>query len=89
MQPEERDAAYLWDMLDAARAVREFISFRTYIVGQSAAGEDKIEIVKGRSGFFQIRFLHAEKVGHFPAQRNNVQCIFEGAYSGKVGGYFL
>lgn len=30
MQPEERDAAYLWDMLDAARAVREFASSRTY-----------------------------------------------------------
>jgi uncharacterized protein with HEPN domain len=24
MQPEERDAAYLWDMLDAARTVRDF-----------------------------------------------------------------
>jgi len=30
MPPEERDAAYLWDMLDAARAVREFVSSRTY-----------------------------------------------------------
>ena len=30
MQPEERDAAYLWDMLDAAGAVREFVSSRTY-----------------------------------------------------------
>src|SRR5665647_2004225 len=30
MQPEERDATYLWDMLDAARAVREFVSSRTY-----------------------------------------------------------
>ena len=24
MQPRERDAAYLWDMLDAAQAVRQF-----------------------------------------------------------------
>jgi hypothetical protein len=24
MRPEERDAALLWDMLDAARAVRDF-----------------------------------------------------------------
>ena len=23
MQPEERDAAYLWDMLDAARTIRD------------------------------------------------------------------
>ena len=26
MLPDDRDAAYLWDMLDAARAVEEFIS---------------------------------------------------------------
>ncbi len=26
MRPEERDAAYLWDMLDAARTVKSFIS---------------------------------------------------------------
>ncbi len=26
MRPEERDAAYLWDMLDAARTVKRFIS---------------------------------------------------------------
>ena len=30
MQPEERDAAYLWDMLDAAKAVSAFVSSRTY-----------------------------------------------------------
>jgi uncharacterized protein with HEPN domain len=30
MQPDERDAAYLWDMLDAARAIREFVSPRTF-----------------------------------------------------------
>jgi uncharacterized protein with HEPN domain len=26
MRPEERDAAYLWDMLDAARAIESFIA---------------------------------------------------------------
>ncbi|MFO7899133.1 MAG: DUF86 domain-containing protein [Planctomycetota bacterium] len=26
MRPEERDAAYLWDMLDAARTVQEFVA---------------------------------------------------------------
>ena len=26
MRPEERDVAYLWDMLDAARTVRDFIA---------------------------------------------------------------
>src|SRR3989338_11662604 len=25
MRPEERDAAYLWDMLDAAKTVRSFV----------------------------------------------------------------
>lgn len=26
MQPSERDAAYLWDMLDAARSITRFTS---------------------------------------------------------------
>ena len=30
MLPETRDASYLWDMLDAARAVRDFVSGRSY-----------------------------------------------------------
>lgn len=30
MPPEKGDAAYLWDMLDAARAVREFVTGRTF-----------------------------------------------------------
>jgi uncharacterized protein with HEPN domain len=33
MRPEERDAALLWDMLDAARAVRDFtlgVTFEVY-----------------------------------------------------------
>lgn len=30
MRPDERDASYLWDMLDAARAVKEFVSNRKY-----------------------------------------------------------
>ena len=30
MLPEERDKAYLWDMLDAAMAVEEFIRGKTY-----------------------------------------------------------
>jgi len=30
MQPDERDAGYLWDMLDAARAVRQFTSGVTF-----------------------------------------------------------
>ena len=30
MRPEERDKAHLWDMLDAALAVQEFIRGKTY-----------------------------------------------------------
>ncbi len=30
MRPEERDKAYLWDMLDAALAVEEFVRGKTY-----------------------------------------------------------
>ena len=29
MLPEKADAAYLWDMLDAARAVKEFVAGKT------------------------------------------------------------
>ncbi len=30
MRPEEADYAYLWDMLDAARAVRQFVIGKTF-----------------------------------------------------------
>lgn len=30
MQPDERDKSYLWDMLDAALAVEEFVREKTY-----------------------------------------------------------
>jgi uncharacterized protein with HEPN domain len=30
MQPDAKDAAYLWDMLDAARAVQSFIASREF-----------------------------------------------------------
>ena len=30
MQPEAKDAAYLWDMLDAACAVRDFVASRSF-----------------------------------------------------------
>jgi uncharacterized protein with HEPN domain len=31
MRPDEKDAAYLWDMLDYAKAVQTFISGRSYV----------------------------------------------------------
>ena len=30
MRPDERDAGFLWDMLDAAKAVSEFVTGRTF-----------------------------------------------------------
>lgn len=50
MRPEQRDAAYLWDMLDAAKAVREFIAdrlFHEYTVNRMLRGavERQVEII--------------------------------------------
>lgn len=62
MQPEERDPALLWDMLEAARAVISFTSGRTFedytadLMLRSAV-ERQIEIIgeaaRGISGPFQ------------------------------------
>lgn len=30
MQPDERDAGYLWDMLDSARTIKEFVTGVSY-----------------------------------------------------------
>jgi uncharacterized protein with HEPN domain len=30
MRPESNDAAYLWDMLDAARAIQKFVASRSF-----------------------------------------------------------
>ena len=47
MQLENSDASYLWDMLDAAKAVREFVSARSYedyvrdqVLGKAAGSPD-------------------------------------------------
>jgi len=50
MLPDETDAGYLWDMLDAARAVQRFVASRVrdeYLRDEmlQAAVERKIEIV--------------------------------------------
>ncbi len=50
MRPDERDAAYLWDMLDAAQAVRQFtanISFDQFLQDRQVqmAVERAIEII--------------------------------------------
>ena len=50
MQPEAKDTAYLWDMLDAATAVQEFVasrSFSDYIADRMLRGavERHLEII--------------------------------------------
>lgn len=50
MQPERRDRAYFWDMLDAAMAVSEFVQNRTlanYLSDRMLRGavERHIEII--------------------------------------------
>ncbi|HYN23314.1 MAG TPA: DUF86 domain-containing protein [Thermoanaerobaculia bacterium] len=50
MQPEERDVAYLWDMLDAARQVIEFtrnVAFPAYLEDRKLqyAVERAVEII--------------------------------------------
>ena len=46
MQPEDRDAAYLWDMLDAARIIEEFttdVRFDQYV------GDRKLQLAVERA----------------------------------------
>jgi uncharacterized protein with HEPN domain len=50
MQPDERDAGYLWDMLDSAKTIRDFvvgISFHQYLQDKKLqlAVERAIEIM--------------------------------------------
>ena len=50
MRPDERDAAYLWDMLDAALAIKEFtaeMNYDQYIYDKrtSMAVERAVEII--------------------------------------------
>lgn len=64
MQPDETDAGYLWDMLDAARAVRRFVAsleqedyLRDEVV--QAAVERKIEIIGEAARKVSGPFQHA------------------------------
>jgi uncharacterized protein with HEPN domain len=50
MQPKARDAAYVWDMLDAAKAVQEFVAerkFHEYTANRMLRGavERQVEII--------------------------------------------
>jgi uncharacterized protein with HEPN domain len=60
MQPEAKDAAHLWDMLDAARAVQEFVASRSFSRFHSAecgswANEVVFELLRERQSRLQYR----------------------------------
>ncbi len=64
MQPDQRDASYLWDMLDAARAVREFTVTTTFyhnIKDRMLRGavERHVEIIGIAAGRVSPSFQHA------------------------------
>ena len=72
MQPESKDAAYLWDMLDAARAIQKFVvsrSFADYGADRMLRGavERHIEII----GEAAIRVSRGFRAAHpeIPWQR--------------------
>jgi len=50
MRPEDRDAAYIWDILEAAREVREFVAgmrFHDYQQDRMAQAAERIpELVR-------------------------------------------
>ncbi len=78
MRPEELDAAYLWDMLDAAQAAREFtadLTFDEYLANRQAqfAVERALEIIgeAARHVSEQFRQAHPDVRWHsIMAQRN-------------------
>jgi uncharacterized protein with HEPN domain len=45
MRPESGDASYLWDMLDAASAIREFTAGKSFHVLAHEYGEVKHESI--------------------------------------------
>lgn len=78
MPPDSGDASYLWDMLDAARAVREFVenrSFEEYASDRMLRGavERHIEILGESAGKVSKAFRDAHPEipwGRIIAQRN-------------------
>ena len=64
MQPDQRDAAYLWDMLDAARTVEQLISgldFTQYSNDRRTqlAVERSLEIIGEAAGRVSAKFGNA------------------------------
>jgi len=66
MQPDVRDAGYLWDMIDAAKAVRQFIdglSYEDYLKDRQLRGavERHVEIIGEAAGRISGAFREAHK----------------------------
>ncbi|MBI5868031.1 MAG: DUF86 domain-containing protein [candidate division Zixibacteria bacterium] len=64
MRREQADFAYLWDMLDAARAVSEFVggrSFHDYLTNRMLRGavERQVEIIGEAAGKVSVTFRDA------------------------------
>ena len=79
MRPDEPDKAYLWDMLDAARAVAEFVrdrTFQDYLSNRMLRGavERHIEIVgeAARRVSEETRQAHPEIPWHAIVGQRNV-----------------
>jgi uncharacterized protein with HEPN domain len=78
MRPEERDAALLWDMLDAARAVRDFtlgVTFEVYVADRRVqfAVERGLEILGEAAHHISDKFRAAHPEipwGGIVGQRN-------------------
>ncbi len=79
MQPDRDDRAYLWDMLDAAQAVREFVVGKTahdYLADRMlrAAVERQIEIIgeAARRVSNELREAHPEIPWHAIIGQRNI-----------------
>lgn len=64
MAPEKDDISYIWDMLDAAKAVREFItgrSYQDYLIDRMLRGavERHLEIIGEAAGKVSKAFRDA------------------------------
>lgn len=78
MRPEERDQAYLWDMLDAAQAIRAFtagLTFDAYMADRKVqlAVERALEIIGEAAHHVSEPFRQAHpeiRWGSIIAQRN-------------------
>ena len=73
MPPENRDAAYIWDMVDAARTIQDFtagVSLADYLLDRKLqlAVERAIEIIGGEIKQDRIWLVATERIPELVAQ---------------------